>query len=76
MNDHPGAMPGWNLALRFLVELAAFVGWGWAGWHLADGLPAIVATAALPVIGAILGTLVLVHIGFSLGRTRWLLQQR
>lgn len=121
-------MPGWNLALRFLLELAAFTGFGWAGWHLADGLAALVLTIILPVaaatvwgvfavpnepnrnpkapvpvpgwlrltlelliffggaagfaffgaraVGIGLAALVVVHLAFSTGRTRWLLKQR
>jgi hypothetical protein len=126
MSDHPGAMPAWNLGLRFVLELAAFTGFAWAGWHLADGFLAIVLTVALPVaaaalwgvfnvpgdpsrsgkapvpvpgwlrlllelvvllggvasflffdapvVGIILAALVVIHLAFSMNRTRWLLQ--
>ncbi len=128
VKDHPGAIPGWNLALRFVLELAAFAGVAWAGWHLAAGFLGVVlavlfvvvaavawgtfavvgdpsrggkapvvvpgwvrlalelavfAAGALgfaifgaPVVGLVMGVLVLVHLAFSLGRTRWLLRQR
>lgn len=108
--------------------MAAFTGFAWAGWHLADGflalvlavvLPTVAATVwgvfavpddpsrggkapvpvpgwlrlvlellifgggvagfaffAAPVAGAILAGLVVVHLAFSTGRTRWLLAQR
>jgi hypothetical protein len=128
MNDHAAAIPAWNLGLRFVLELAAFTGFAWAGWHLADGFLAVVLTLALPFaaaalwgvfnvpgdpsrsgkapvpvpgwlrllvelvvlvggaasfaffdapwIGAILGALIVIHLAFSMNRTRWLVQQR
>jgi hypothetical protein len=121
-------MPGWNLGLRFVLELAAFTGFAWAGWHLADGFLAVALTLALPfaaaavwglfnvpgdpsrsgkapapvpgwlrlllellillggaacfalfgapAVGAVLGVLIVVHLAFSMKRTRWLLMQR
>lgn len=27
-------MPGWNLALRFVLEIAAWAGFAWGGWQL------------------------------------------
>lgn len=40
-------MPGWNLALRFLLELAAWTGFAWGGWQLGSwplGLGLLVLT--------------------------------
>lgn len=34
-------MPGWNLALRFVLELAALFGLGFAGWRLAHPIVGI-----------------------------------
>ena len=53
MGSHPA-----NLALRFLLELAAFVGLGMWGWSLTDGWFRVVLAIALPVSAAALwGTL-------------------
>ena len=128
MSDHDAAIPGWNLALRLALELAAFTGFAWAGWHIASGFLAVVLTLVLPfaaaalwgvfnvpgdpsrsgkapvpvpgwlrlllelaillggaacfaffgapAVGAVLGVLIVVHLIFSIGRTRWLLRQR
>ncbi|MEO6090631.1 MAG: YrdB family protein [Umezawaea sp.] len=39
MTDHVGSTPGWNLGLRFVLELAAFAGFAVLGWQLGgDGL--------------------------------------
>ena len=43
-------MPGWNLALRFLLELAAWTGFAWGGWQLGSwplGLGLLVLTVVL-----------------------------
>ncbi len=43
---NPPTMAGWNLALRFGLELGALVGLGYGAWKLAPGLtrwPAVVA---------------------------------
>jgi hypothetical protein len=37
MNDRPEAIPGWNLGLRFVLELAALAGFAYGGWHLFPG---------------------------------------
>lgn len=34
MTGDSGQMPGWNLALRFVLELAAWTGFAWGGWQL------------------------------------------
>ncbi len=44
-------MAGWNLALRFGVELGALVGLGAGGWSL-GGLVGGLAALALPLAGA------------------------
>lgn len=127
MSASDGKMPGWNLLLRFVLELAALAGFGYGAWRLADGgliggaaalfTVAAVATiwgtfavpgdpsrsgnapvpvpgwlrlviellvlgggaaafawAGLPVVGPVLGALLLLHLAFSLGRLGWLLR--
>ncbi|HEU5107312.1 MAG TPA: DUF2568 domain-containing protein [Micromonosporaceae bacterium] len=128
MPDRSGRMPGWNLVLRFLLELAALAGLAFAGWQLADGALSVVLAVVLPlaaavawgvfavpgdpsrggaapvpvpgavrlalellvlgggavavgvagapVLAAVLGALIVLHLAFSGGRLRWLLRQR
>lgn len=45
-------MPAWNLALRFLLEVAALTGLAFAGWRLADGSLAVVMAVVLPLLAA------------------------
>ena len=49
MGSHPA-----NLALRFLLELAALVGLGMWGWSMTDGWFKVVLAVAMPVVGAAL----------------------
>ncbi|AZO57571.1 MAG: DUF2568 domain-containing protein [Mesorhizobium sp.] len=42
----------WNLTLRFLLELAALLGLGMAGWSLSDGAWRWVLAIALPLAAA------------------------
>ncbi|TPL04651.1 MULTISPECIES: DUF2568 domain-containing protein [unclassified Mesorhizobium] len=44
----------WNLTLRFLLELAALLGLGIAGWSLSDVWWRWVLALALPLIAAVL----------------------
>ncbi|WP_322416287.1 YrdB family protein [Mesorhizobium huakuii] len=44
----------WNLTLRFLLELAALLGLGIAGWHVSDGWWRWVLALALPLVAAVL----------------------
>lgn len=44
----------WNLTLRFLLELAALLGLGIAGWSLSDGWWRWVLAPALPLVAAVL----------------------
>ena len=44
----------WNLTLRFLLELAALLGFGLSGWGLSDGLWRWLLALALPLIAAAL----------------------
>ena len=44
----------WNLTLRFLLELAALLGLGLAGWGLSDGWWRWILAPALPLIAAVL----------------------
>lgn len=43
-------MPGWNLALRFGLELAALAALGLAAWTLTSGPLRWVAAVALPLV--------------------------
>lgn len=45
-------MAGWNLALRFVLELAALVGLGAAAWNGASGALRWVAVIGVPVVAA------------------------
>jgi hypothetical protein len=45
-------MAGWNLALRFLLELAALAGLGAAAWKLGSGPERWVAVVVVPVAAA------------------------
>lgn len=49
MGSHPA-----NLALRFLLELAALVGLGMWGWSMTDGWFKVVLAIAVPVVAAAL----------------------
>ena len=51
MNAPP--MAGWNLALRFLLELAALAGLAAAAWTLGSGLGRWAAVVAVPVAAAV-----------------------
>ncbi|MER8971544.1 MULTISPECIES: YrdB family protein [unclassified Mesorhizobium] len=44
----------WNLTLRFLLELAALLGLGMAGWSLAAGMWSWILAVALPFVAAAL----------------------
>ncbi|BAV47782.1 hypothetical protein MesoLj113a_21910 [Mesorhizobium sp. 113-1-2] len=44
----------WNLTLRFLLELAALLGLGIAGWTLSDGWWRWGLALALPLVAAVL----------------------
>ena len=44
----------WNLTLRFLLELAALLGLGIAGWSLSDGWGRWLLALALPLVAAVL----------------------
>ncbi|TPJ51697.1 DUF2568 domain-containing protein [Mesorhizobium sp. B2-7-1] len=44
----------WNLTLRFLLELAALLGLGMAGWSLSEGWWRWLFALALPLIAAAL----------------------
>lgn len=46
-------MAGWNLALRFCLELGALVGLGVAAWKLAPGQTRWVAVLVVPIIAAV-----------------------
>jgi hypothetical protein len=44
----------WNLALRFLLELAALLGLGMAGWSLSSGVWCWIVALAVPVAVAVI----------------------
>lgn len=48
----PPTMAGWNLALRFGLELAALVGLGLAAWNLTSGPIRWAVVALVPTIAA------------------------
>jgi hypothetical protein len=50
----PPEMAGWNLALRFGLEIAAFTGIAMAAWNLSSGNLRWVAVIAVPVVAAII----------------------
>ncbi len=50
---HPSQLPALQAALRFLIEIAALVCWGWIGWEIAPGGWRWAAAIVLPLIGAI-----------------------
>ena len=51
---NPPRMAGWNLALRFALEVTALVGIGMAGWRLADGTWGWILVIAAPLVAAVL----------------------
>jgi hypothetical protein len=48
----PPDMAGWNLTLRFGLELAAFTGLAMAAWKLSSGNLRWIAVIAVPIIAA------------------------
>ena len=48
----PPEMAGWNLALRFGLEVAAFTGLAMAAWTLSSGNLSWVAVVAVPLVAA------------------------
>lgn len=52
----PPTMAGWNLALRFGLELTALFGLGFAAWKLLSGPVRMAAIVIVPVIAAVLWT--------------------
>ncbi len=51
---NPPDMAGWNLALRFGLELGALAGLGAAAWHLTSGSIRWIAVIVVPVLAAII----------------------
>jgi hypothetical protein len=51
---NPPDMAGWNLALRFGLELGALAGLGAAAWHLSSGSIRWIAVIIVPVLAAII----------------------
>ncbi len=50
---NPPTMAGWNLGLRFGLEIAALAGIGAAAWRFADGSWRWVAVVAAPLVAAV-----------------------
>ena len=51
---NPPDMAGWNLALRFGLELGALAGLGAAAWHLTSGSIRWIAAIIVPVLAAVI----------------------
>jgi hypothetical protein len=51
---NPPEMAGWNLALRFGLEMGALIGLGVAAWQSASGLAQWIAAIAIPLAAAAL----------------------
>lgn len=49
---NPPRMAGWNLALRFALELAALAALGAAAWTVAPGFWRWIAVGAVPLLAA------------------------
>lgn len=49
----PPSMPGWNLGLRFVLEVAALAGLAAAAWKLGSGPVRSIAVVAVPVVAAV-----------------------
>lgn len=52
MTSQDGAIPGWNLGLRLILELGSLGALGWAGWQ-AGGVLGIVLAVLLPFGAAV-----------------------
>lgn len=52
-SERPLVMAGWNLALRFLLELAALAGLALLAWHVADGWIRVVLAVVAPLTAAV-----------------------
>ena len=50
----PPEMAGWNLALRFALEMGALIGLGVAAWQSTDGTVQWIAAIAVPLVAAVL----------------------
>ena len=50
----PPTIPGWNLALRFGLELTALAGLGLAAWRLTSGNLRWLAVVTVPLVAAMI----------------------
>ncbi len=50
----PPTMAGWNLALRFLLELAALIGLAAAAWKFGSGPGRWISVVVVPVAAAVI----------------------
>lgn len=71
-------MQGWNLLLRFVLEVACLAGIAVAGWMITPALGVVgsVLAAAAWGVSAALAVLVVLHHLAAVPRLRWLLGQR
>jgi hypothetical protein len=51
---NPPTMAGWNLALRFGLELGALTGLAVAAWHFSSGVMRWIAVIAVPIVAAVI----------------------
>ena len=51
---NPPTMAGWNLALRFGLEMAALAGLAFAAWHYTSGALRWGAVIVVPLVGKLL----------------------
>jgi hypothetical protein len=51
---NPPTMAGWNLALRFGLELGALTGLAVAAWHFSSGPVRLIAAIAVPIVAAVI----------------------
>jgi hypothetical protein len=51
---NPPDIAGWNLALRFGLELGALAGLGAAAWHLTSGSIRWIAVIVVPLLAAVI----------------------
>jgi hypothetical protein len=49
---NPPEMAGWNLALRFALEIGALIGLGIAAWQSTSGPARWIASIAVPLVAA------------------------
>ena len=71
MGSHPI-----NLAIRFLLEVAALLSMGIWGWRFGEGWLRLALAALIPTAAAVLWGTVAVHYAISYDRVMWLINQK